>query len=427
MPFAPCSAACAIFRTADGPIVHDAIIIGAGAAGLMCALVAGKRGFRCALVDHASQAGRKLRLAGGGRGNVTNRRVGPEWYVGEQPRFAEGALRRCPPSLVLDMLDAFGIPWEERDHGRIFCAAPADRLADALLEGALAHGADFLPGRTIGEAECGDGLFHVQTSLGLLRAPRLVIAAGGPACPAVGASDGGMRLARRFGHRIVPPRPALAPFILPENGSEDRPESWPLHGLAGVSLPARVSVAEADARFRPETDALLFTHTGLSGPAALQASCFWRAGNSLVIDFLPETPLMTLLADPANGKATLAGLIKRALPSRLATRLLEQAGLAEETLRRNVAEVNKKDRAVLANLVNRYRVIPLRTGGMARAEASAGGVDTRDIHPKRLESRLVPNLYLAGEVLDVTGLLGGYNLHWAWASGKAAAEAFRAC
>lgn len=402
--------------------MHDAIIIGAGAAGLMCALAAGKRGFRCALVDHAAQAGRKLRLAGGGRGNVTNLRIGPEWYVGEQPRFAEGALRRCPPSLVLDMLDAFGIPREERDHGRIFCAAPADRLADALLEGALAHGADFLPGRTIGEAECSDGLFHVQTSLGLLHAPRLVIATGGPACPAVGASDGGMRIARRFGHRIVPPRPALAPFILP-----NQPESWPLHGLDGVSLPARVSVAEAGARFHPETDALLFTHTGLSGPAALQASCFWRGGDSLVIDFLPETPLTTLLDDPANGRATLAGLLKRALPSRLATRLLDLANLAEETLRRNVAQVNKKDRAALAKLVHQYRVIPLRTGGMARAEASAGGVDTRDIHPKRLESRLVPNLYLAGEVLDVTGLLGGYNLHWAWASGKAVAEAFRPC
>lgn len=397
--------------------MYDAIILGAGAAGLMCALTAGKRGFRCALVDHASQAGRKLRLAGGGRGNVTNRRMGADFYVGASPRFVEGALRRCPPSFVLDMLDAFDIPWEERDHGRIFCSAPADRLADALLAAALAHGSDFLPGRAIGEADSSAGLFQVQTSLGLLRAPRLVIATGGPAFPAVGASDGGMRLARGFGHRIVPPRPALAPFILPE--------SWPLHGLAGVSLPARVRVAEADARFRPETDALLFTHTGLSGPAALQASCFWRGGNALVIDFLPETPLPDLLADPANGKSTLAGLLKKILPSRFAARLLEQTDLAEGMTRRNIAQLGRAERAALADLVHRHRVIPLRTAGMARAEASAGGVDTRDIHPKRLESRLVPNLYLAGEVLDVTGMLGGYNLHWAWASGKAVADAFR--
>lgn len=392
--------------------MYDAVILGAGAAGLMCAVTAGRRGFRCVLLDHGPVAGRKIRIAGGGKGNVTNLCITSGRYVSEHPRFPESVLRRCPPSVVLDMLADFGIPWEEREHGRIFCTVPAARLVDALSHQIAATGSELLTGRAIGDVEHADGHFNVRTSHGSVSAPRLIIATGSPAWPDAGATDGGMRLARRFGHRIVPPRPVLTPFVLPA--------AWPLHGLAGISLPTRV---HTEGMPPLETDALLFTHKGMSGPALLQASCFWRPGRALTIDFLPGTSVRDILADPANGKASAAGLLKKRLPARLAERLLRQA--PEGAAGRKAAELDKTERTALARLVHRHEVLPCRTLGMARAEAAAGGVDTRDVNPKNLESRLVPGLFLAGEVLDVTGLLGGYNLHWAWACGKTVGEAFR--
>ncbi len=393
--------------------VHDVIVLGAGAAGLLCAVTAGERGFRCALLEHGPRAGRKLCIAGGGRGNVTNRDISPSHYVGEQPPFVNGPLKRCSTGFVLEMLRSFGIPWEEREHGRIFCTIPAARLVDALLERALGLGSGFFPNHSVEQVEHSGGMFHVSTSRGVFHAPRLVIATGGPSWPGVGASDAGMRLARHFGHRVVPPRPVLAPFILPR--------SWPLHGLSGISLPARVNIQ--DSPHKAETDALLFTHRGLSGPVALQASCFWQSGQPLTVDFLPEKPLSKVLADPAGGKATPAGLLGRLLPSRLADRLLETFPVDAACTR--IARLSRAERRNLCALVHAHTVTPTRTEGMNKAEATAGGIDTRDIHPRRLESRLVPGLHFAGEVLDITGMLGGYNLHWAWASGKAVGEAFR--
>ena len=222
-------------------MIRDAIILGAGAAGLMCAMTAGRRGFSCAVIDHSPVAGRKVRLAGGGKGNVTNRYISPEWYVGTQKGFPDTLLKRCSTDFVLRMLASFGIEWEEREYGQIFCTVQAARLVESMAAACRNAGAELLFNRTFGEIRHEDGLFSVETSGGTLQAPRLVIATGSPAWPACGATDGGMRLARQWGHKVVPVRPVLAPLLLPE--------SWPLHGLAGVSLPAAVSVGGRTFRY----------------------------------------------------------------------------------------------------------------------------------------------------------------------------------
>lgn len=388
-------------------MIRDAIILGAGAAGLMCAMTAGRRGFSCAVIDHSPVAGRKVRLAGGGKGNVTNRFLSPDWYVCSQAGFPDILLRRCTTDFILDMLATFGIGWEEREYGQIFCTEQAARLVEALTEACRKTGSDILLRRTLGDIRYEDGLFAVETSGGSVRAPRLVIATGSPAWPDCGATDAGMRLARQWGHKVIPVRPALVPLLFPE--------SWPLHGLAGVSVPANVSVGGRSFRYP-----LLFTHKGMSGPGILQASCFWKSGEPLHIDFLPERSALELMHAPENGKSTVLGLFKKHLPTRLTERLVPEA-LAS----RKVAQLAKKDREALALALHDHVVVPTRSEGMGHAEAAAGGVDTRDVNPRTLESRKQPGLYFAGEVLDVTGLLGGYNLHWAWASGKAVGESWK--
>ncbi len=388
-------------------MIRDALILGAGAAGLMCAMTAGRRGFTCAIVDHSPVAGRKVRLAGGGKGNVTNRHISSRWYVGEEGAFPDRLLQRCPTAFVLDMLTAFGIGWEERDYGQIFCTVQAVRLVEALTDACRRIGTDLLLNRAIRDVRHEDGLFIVETSRERLESPRLVIATGSPAWPACGATDAGMRLARRWGHKIIPVRPVLSPLICPE--------SWPLQGLAGLSLLAEVAVG--DRAFRCP---ILFTHKGLSGPAVLQASCFWRPGDELRIDFLPGQSALDLMHCPTHGKSTVLGLFKKILPARLAERLIPESLAA-----RRVAQLGKKEREAVALAVHVHTVEPTRTEGMGHAEAAAGGVATADVNPRTLESRKRPGLYFAGEVLDVTGLLGGYNLHWAWASGKAVGESWK--
>ena len=278
---------------------RDAIILGAGAAGLMCAMTAGRRGFSCAVIDHSPVAGRKVRLAGGGKGNVTNRYISPEWYVGTQKGFPDTLLKRCSTDFVLSMLASFGIEWEEREYGQIFCTVQAARLVESMAATCRNAGAELLFNRTFGEIRHEDGLFSVETSGGTLQAPRLVIATGSPAWPACGATDGGMRLARQWGHKVVPVRPVLAPLLLPE--------SWPLHGLAGVSLPAAVSVGGRTFRYP-----LLFTHKGLSGPAILQASC--DRAKRCISTFCPTIPPWSLCTNPSTARVRFWGCSKRCSP-----------------------------------------------------------------------------------------------------------------
>lgn len=436
----------------DGGEFFDVIVLGAGAAGLVCALAAARRGLRVALADHQSRAGRKLALAGGGMGNVTNRHLDARHYVGADLSPCRTAFRHYGPDAVLALLDELGIPWEERDFGQIFCLRPARELADGLERLGREAGVAFYlgcrvdglgrsphatgdTGDTKGTGGAGDTtaetdgmgalpgadtagrLFRLRLGADSLNAPQLVIATGSPACPQAGATDFGARLAARWGHPVTPFRPALTPLIMPAD--------WPLRGLEGISLSARISVLPAgepslEMRHDPcGARPLLFTHQGLSGPAALVASCLWQPGETLCVDFLPDAPVADWLHEPAHGRLLVRTLLARHLPGRLADRLCPP-----DLARRRAAEVGKKDTLRLAEAVHRHRVIPSGSGGMRKAEVACGGVrvDSLDAH---LQSRLVPGLFFCGEVLDITGLLGGYNLHWAFASAHLAASALR--
>ena len=282
-------------------MIRDAIILGAGAAGLMCAMTAGRRGFSCAVIDHSPVAGRKVRLAGGGKGNVTNRYISPEWYVGTQKGFPDTLLKRCSTDFVLSMLASFGIEWEEREYGQIFCTVQAARLVESMAAACRNAGAELLFNRTFGEIRHEGGLFSVETSGGTLQAPRLVIATGSPAWPTCGATDGGMRLARQWGHKVVPVRPVLAPLLLPE--------SWPLHGLAGVSLPAAVSVGGRTFRYP-----LLFTHKGLSGPPSFKHPASGDRAKRCISTFCPTIPPWSLCTNPSTARVRFGGCSKRCSP-----------------------------------------------------------------------------------------------------------------
>ncbi|MCC8193464.1 MAG: aminoacetone oxidase family FAD-binding enzyme [Deltaproteobacteria bacterium] len=385
---------------------YDIITLGAGPAGLTAAIHAAKEGARVCILDKATRPGVKLLLAGGGKGNLTNRHVAPGDYVGENPAFAAPALERVPPETILTVLEKAGIPLEEREHGRIFCQRSARAVLDFLL-GRLPRTVALQTGMAATGIRHLGGAFTVSCNDAAFHAPRCILATGGPAWPQCGADDSGLRLARLLGHRVVPPRPVLVPFVMPPD--------WPLAGLSGISLPARVT---CDAPGSPGfTDSLLFTHKGLSGPAALQISCWWRKGSPLRIDFLPDRDVGRLL-DAATGKATPGSVLARLLPERLLAALLDPA-----VTRRRIAELSRKQRTALADAVHRHAVTPLRTEGLTKAEAAAGGVDVAGVDPETMQSRLVPGLFFCGEVLDITGRLGGYNLHWAWASGTVAGVA----
>ena len=434
----------------------DLLILGAGAAGLLAGVTAAEQGVRVTLLDAGREAGRKFRLAGGGFGNVTNLGVRPEAYVGRQPGFCARALRALPPRRVLDLLAAYGLSWEEREAGEIFCREPVARLVDGLVDRFRALGGQFLPEREceavrlepsdlpgdLPPPEPGDAApgaiktrFAVESAGECLHARCLLLALGSPAWPSSGATDAGWRLARSLGHRIEPARPVLTPLILPEN--------WPLHGLAGISLPVTIRV-----QGQSFTRDLLFTHKGLSGPAALLASTFWRPGDDLHIDFLPGQSLREAI-QTARGGVTVRALLRKLLPQRLADRLIESQpqpsagrphtadqipadqiqtartqkdqGRDRDLADRHLAQLDRATREGLCVAVHAHCCRPTRTAGMGRAEAAAGGVDVEAVHPVRMESRLVPGLFFAGEILDITGMLGGYNLHWAFASGRAAA------
>ncbi len=392
---------------------HDILILGAGASGLRCGAALAALGLRAGIVDHAAEPARKVRISGGGKGNVTNLAVGWEDYWGENPRFCRSALGRLAPEALIRELEAAGIGLEERDHGQIFCRRSAGELVRKLADDAGA--CELLPACPIAGLErLPDGGFVLSCAKGTLTAPAVVVALGGPARPQIGASDLGLRLARRLGHRIVPPRPALAGIVLPAGS--------PLLGLQGISLnatirrlPAKTGKGSPAKSLLPADNlSLLFTHKGFSGPAGLQTSLYLEPDDELSVDFLPETPLAPLL--DAAGKATTTGLLRRLLPARLLAALLpaELAG-------RKPTELSRAARDCLCRTVHTHRLQSCGVEGMRKAEAARGGVDTREVAAADMHSSLVPGLFFCGEVLDVTGRLGGFNLHWAFASARAAA------
>ena len=383
----------------------DAIILGAGASGLYCAMHAARRGLAVAVADHSPKPARKVRISGGGKGNFTNLSVTPDNYLCANPHFVKSALARHSCWDVIDFFTAHGITYEERDHGQLFTLEGAGRLAGILAEQCTRLGATFFLGHPVDVAD-GTGPFRVKTGAHELAADKLVIALGGPSWSQAGASDFGFCLAERFGLAVIPPRPGLVGLAFPK-------KLRPLcRDLSGNALPA--TVATGGVAF---TDPLLFTHTGISGPATLQASSYWRENRPVTIDFLPGQPVDELIEAHRTSNIQLKNLLARVLPKRLPPHLLP-ADVAEVP----ASQLSNDQIETVAERVHRFTFTPGATEGYAKAEVTVGGVDTSVISSKTFEARTVPGLYVIGETLDVAGHLGGYNLHWAFASGAACGE-----
>ena len=396
---------------------YDVTVIGAGAAGLFCAGVAGQLGLRVLLLDHAPKVAEKIRISGGGRCNFTNREAGPAHFLSDNPHFCRSALARYTPRDFLGLVNRHGIAWHEKHKGQLFCDESSERIIEMLLRECAAGQVTRLQPCAVHEVAAQADGFHLSTAQGAVRSARLVVATGGLSIPKIGATDLGYRLARQFGHRIVPTRPALVPLTFD-------PGSWaPFAALAGASLPVKVSTGQG--RHRGEfLEDLLFTHRGLSGPAILQISSFWQPGAPLRIDLAPDLDLLAVLREAkATSRRHLGNELASLLPARLADAWLAGfPGLAD----RPVAEVKDRDLAALAQRLQGWDLTPSGTEGYRKAEVTAGGIDTRELSSQTLESRLQPGLHFIGEVVDVTGWLGGYNFQWAWASAMACAQAMAA-
>ncbi|MUM76665.1 aminoacetone oxidase family FAD-binding enzyme [Pseudodesulfovibrio sp. F-1] len=388
------------------PAPYDAIILGAGASGLFCAQRAAGRGLRVAVIDHADKPARKVRISGGGMGNFTNLHASSANYLCANPHFVKSALARLSPWDVIDFLTRLGVTYEEREHGQLFTLTGAGHLAGILVDRCRKLGAYLLTGRKI-ESVDGPGPFRVVAGGESLEAAALVLALGGPSWPQAGATDLGFRLARRFGLALVNPRPGLVPMTL---GPADRERFAP---LAGNALP--VTIECGPVRF---TDPLLFTHRGISGPAVLQISSYWREGEPVTIDFLPQGRVADLMEGNRSSSMLLRTLLGRALPKRLVQTLLPEALASAEVRRLDRRQVEEA-----AGLVHGLTITPSGTEGYAKAEVTVGGVDTANISSKTFACANVPGLHVIGETLDVTGHLGGFNLHWAFASAAACADA----
>ncbi len=388
-------------------VSHDAIILGAGAAGLFCAGVAGQRGRRVLLLDHADKPGKKILISGGGRCNFTNVHTAPERFLSQNPHFAKSALSRYTAQDFIALVDRYGIAWHEKTLGQLFCDGRAQQIVDMLLAECALGGVVLSCGAPITEVSHADGLFRVTYGGQAASAPALVLATGGPSIPQMGASGFAYDLARQFGLKVVEPRPALVPLTL--GGGEVL-----FRELSGVS--ADVIARCGKTRFR---EAALFTHRGLSGPAILQISSYWKRGEQIGVDFLPDAlPGWLCEAKRARPRTPLRKLLGESLPDRLAARLCEQLGEDRELS-------NMTDRELIAaeaRLAD-WRFTPNGSEGFAKAEVTAGGIATAELSSKTMEARRVPGLYAIGEAVDVTGWLGGYNFQWAWASGAAAGQA----
>ena len=382
---------------------YDAIILGAGAAGLFCAATAGQRGRRVLLIDHNPEPGRKILISGGGRCNFTNLHAAPDRFLSANPHFAKSALARYTPQDFLDLIEAHGIAWHEKTLGQLFCDGSARQVVDLLLEECAKGKVELQFGEATGGIEHRDGCFHV----GGASATALVIATGGPAIPKLGATGFAYDLARQFGLKVVELRPALVPLTL---GGDD----VLFRELSGVAAPVEARCNKA--RFR---EAALFTHRGLSGPAILQVSSYWQRGTPVEIDFRPDAPQGWLTqAKRAAPKKALRSILAEHLPDRLAQALAERLGLTGDL-------AGQTDKALIAaeHQLSRWPFMPNGSEGFAKAEVTAGGISTAELSSQTMEAKKVPGLYAIGEAVDVTGWLGGYNFQWAWASAHAAGMA----
>jgi predicted Rossmann fold flavoprotein len=385
----------------------DAIVLGAGAAGMMCAATAGQRGRRVLLIDHYTRLGEKIRISGGGRCNFTNLHCRPESYLSCNPDFCRSALARYGPADFVALVQRHGIAYHEKTLGQLFCDGSATQII-AMLKAECAHGeVKWRMPCAVDAIEKPDDRFRVVTGQGVFRAPAVVIATGGLTVPKIGATPFGYRVAAQFGLSVVAPRPALVPLAF------DADFIASFGTLAGVSLDCTVSCGSG--RFR---EALLFTHRGLSGPAILQISSYWQRGSVIEIDLLPGRNATEWLLAQRDARQRLDTLLAEVWPKRLAQIWCERHAAA-----RPPNELSERRLRALAETMRRWRVLPSGTLGYNKAEVTLGGVDTRELSSRTMASNRVPGLYFIGEVVDVTGHLGGFNFQWAWASGHAAGEA----
>lgn len=397
--------------------MHDAIILGAGGAGLFCAATAGQAGSRVLVVDHNQEPGKKILISGGGRCNFTNVNAtsqnAQERYISANPHFAKSALGRYEPQDFIDLVRAHGIAFHEKTLGQLFCDGSARQIVSMLMDEcdkavAMGGGVAFAFGLDVRDVGHDGTGFRVAYGNLSASAPRLIVATGGPSIPKMGATGFAYDLARQFGLKVVEPRPALVPLTL---GGDD----VLFRELSGVS--AEVIASAGKTAFR---EAALFTHKGLSGPAILQASSYWSNGDPIQIDFMPDADAAVLLSEAkrANPRATLRSTLEKHLPGRLAEALAGQLALNG-----NLADQSDRKLAEAGARLDRWIFHPNGSEGYAKAEVTRGGIATDGLSQKTLEAKTVPGLHFIGEAVDVTGWLGGYNFQWAWASGVAAGEA----
>ncbi|WP_298923148.1 NAD(P)/FAD-dependent oxidoreductase [uncultured Ramlibacter sp.] len=402
----------------------DTVVIGAGAAGLFCAGVAGQLGLKVLLVDHSEKVAEKVRIAGGGRCNFTNRDLDPraphKHFLGENPNFCRSALSRYTPQDFIALVQKHAIPFHEKHKGQLFGDRSSEDFIRMLLAECEAGGVTrWQPCKVENIRESASSphgtdayRYEIDSDRGVVQARHVVIATGGLSIPKIGATDFGYRVARQFGLRVVEPRPALVPLTF--DG-----EAWaPYAQLAGLALPVVIETGTKKQRMAFQED-LLFTHRGLSGPAVLQISSYWRSGESIRLNLAPEAGLIEALAQAkVSSRKLLVNELAAIVPSRLAEAWVQQ----DAAWQRPVADTSDKALAALAARLVQWELVPTGSEGYKKAEVTAGGVDTRDLSSQSLESKQ-PGLYFIGEVVDVTGWLGGYNFQWAWASGHACAQA----
>lgn len=386
----------------------DVVIIGAGAAGLMCALTAGARGRRVLLIDHANKAGKKILMSGGGRCNFTNMYAEPANFASQNPHFCKSALARYTPWAFIAMVSKHGVPYHEKKLGQLFCDNKSRDIRDMLLDECQQAGVDLHLDISVQQIDKTEGGFALSTDLGPITSQSLVVATGGLSVPTLGATGFGYEIARQFGHDVVATRAGLVPFIITDQLKDLCNE------LSGTSVDCVVSCNGQSFR-----ENILFTHRGLSGPAILQISSFWQLGDAVEIDLMPDRDILEWLQGQQTARANsdLKTVLGEVFTKKMAALLTDHWFASKPMKQYTPAELRD-----IADKLGAWQVVPAGTEGYRTAEVTLGGVDTREVSSKTMESRRSPGLYFIGEVLDVTGHLGGFNFQWAWASGYAAAQ-----
>lgn len=393
---------------------YDLLVIGAGAAGMMCASVAGQAGKKVLVIDHASKLAEKIRISGGGRCNFTNLHAAPNHFLSENPHFCKSALSRYTSQDFLHLVKRYRIAFHEKHKGQLFCDESAEDIIRMLKSECELGKVQWRMPCSINGLQKDENGFVVDTQQGVVSAANVVIATGGLSIPKIGATDFSYRIAKQFGIKIVEPRPALVPLTFDA-------QSWaPFVPMAGISLEVDIETGDKKNKIVFRED-LLFTHRGLSGPAILQISSYWQPGQNIRINLLPELDVANaLIAAKTTTKKNLANFLAAYLPARLIDGLLSAQGFGGE---QKIADMQDKRLRLLGEKMNRWELLPSGSEGYRKAEVTRGGVDTRELSQQSMMVKAVPGLYFIGEAVDVTGWLGGFNFQWAWASGVAAGKA----